>query len=185
MKLKANKYDLKQNFNGDIELTLHISKESYYTAKQIQKDDKLQGELSIEIKKYSKHRTLNQNDFLWALETKLADYYNKSVNEIHRTNLIAYGVPYGQAVMKYELAEDYCKTNYARIEKEKTERGVRVALFTIYKGSSQMNTREFTRLVDGIIAECKSCEIDIEYDKADFTNLINQMQRKENETQKK
>lgn len=178
MKLKATKFELKQTFDGDMELTLHISKESIYSVRQMRQEEELKGELTVDIKKYVKHRTINQNDFLWSIETKLANYYNKSVNEIHRTNLIAYGVPFGQATMKYEKAEEFCKTNYARIEKEKTQDGIRIALFTLFKGSSEMNTKEFSKLVNAILEECQSCGIEIEQDKENFKSLIKQMEKK-------
>ena len=178
MKLKATKFELKQTFDGGVELTLHIAKESSYSAKQMRFDKTLENDLTVDIKKYVKHRTINQNDFLWSIETKLANYYNKSVNEIHRTNLIAYGVPFGQATMKYEKAEEFCKTNYARIEKEKTQNGIRIALFTLFKGSSEMNTKEFSKLVNAILEECQSCGIEIEQDKENFKSLIKQMEKK-------
>jgi len=183
MKLKATKLELKQTFNGDMELTLHIANESIYISKQIAREEDLKGELAVEIKKYIKHRTINQNDFLWSIETKLANFYNKSVNEIHRADLIAYGVPFGQATMKYEKAEEFCKTNYGRIEKEKTQDGVRIALFTLYKSSSELNTKEFSHLVDAILEEAKGNDIDITQDNADFESLQKQWER--NEKQKK
>lgn len=184
MKLKANDYNIKRLLNGEIELTFKIDKESNYNVLSIPKQSDLNGYLSVEIKKWINHRTIDQNSLLWAIETKLANYYNKNVNEVHKENLISYGVPFGQAIMLYENAEQYCKTNYAKIENEKIEKGKKIALFTIYKGSSEMDTLEFSRLVNAILVECKSNGIDVEQNKKDFESLQKEWSNK-NEKQKK
>ena len=61
----------KQTFDGDIELTLTVAKESIYSARQMRHEEELKGELTVDIKKYVKHRTINQNDFYGALKQNL------------------------------------------------------------------------------------------------------------------
>lgn len=172
MKFKANSYDISKTLAGDIKLTLNIGKEFGYPVLKMIEDEDLKGDLTVEIKKYRKARTLDQNSLLYAIEDKLAKALKLSNTQVHRQNLIDYGVCIGDAVMLAKLAQEWCKNNYAQIISEKEKEGKQQALIRLYKGSSQMDTKEFASLVDGVLSECENVGVNVEYESKEIKRLI-------------
>ncbi len=172
MKFKATNYDIKQSLKGDIEITFFVAPENSYAVKTIIKDEALQGNISVEVKKYRKPRTLDQNALLWAIETKIAHVLKTTPKEVHKSNLLDYGVKIGEAIMRQELAEKWCKNNYCTIINAYKKKGVNLAKIAIYKGSSEYTTEEFSRLVDGVLEECKQLGINVAYESKELQSLL-------------
>ena len=174
MKFKATKYEIKNNLSGEAEITFKVSPENKWAVLQIPNDETLQNELVVEIKKYRNARTLNQNDLLWAIETKLAEKLKLPTQEVHKENIFNYSVKLGVVLMKKDVADRYIKTKkYARIEREEIKQGVPCAYVELFLGSSQLNTSEFSVLVDGVLQECKNVGINVDFEARELRGIIN------------
>lgn len=123
--------------------------------------EKLNGiNISIDIKKYRKRRSLNANSFLWVILQKMAVKLGTSKDELYIEMLDRYGV-YTHIVVKPNM-----------VDKVKNEwRTVRVlgnvtvgkeigTQLQCYFGSSTYDTKEMSKLIDGIVSECEDLEIE-------------------------
>lgn len=120
--------------------------------------DKLSREekLSIEVKKYRKKRSLDANDYCWVLLTKLASVLNTSKDELYEIMLRRYGEPYkdddGYITITVKSSVDMSKVDghwmmIKELDKWKS--------YMMIKGSSEYDTAEMAKFIDGIISECK------------------------------
>ena len=171
MKFKAENFEIRHSLKGAVEITFKAAPEYFSAVRKMATDKDLDGLLFVEVKKYRKSRTLDQNALLWAVENKISDAMKLKVDDVHRQNVIDYGVRLGEAIKLAELAEKWAKTNYAKVLAEKTEKGVKMAKIALYKGSSDMDTKEFARLVDGVFAEAENLGLDIEYESRELRQL--------------
>jgi hypothetical protein len=172
MKFKATKYDVKVSLKGVAEITLTAAPEHSHILRQILNEKDLQGELTIEIKKFSKPRSKDQNSMLYAIEEKLAEALNLSAQEVHKKNILDYGVKLGEAIMLSNLAHNWCKSNYGKVISEKVEKGKAVAKIELYAGSSELNTKEFKTLLDGVLQECENVGVNVEYESKELKSLL-------------
>ena len=112
-----------------------------------------------EAKEHKRRRSLTQNAYYWAMLNKLARKLRISDSEAHLNMLRDYGVcevmsvrvgiPIGDYFKYYdEMGVDYLEGEERRILK-------------IYKGSSRMDSTEFSRLIDGLRFECIEQGIDV------------------------
>lgn len=116
--------------------------------------------LTITAKPYRKRRSLNANAYAWKLITDIADVLHAPKDSIYLRMLQRYGqselvsvvadVPFSAYVKYYEEAG------------ESTLNGKRFKHYRIYKGSSEFDTWEMSRLIDGIVAEAKELNIPTE-----------------------
>lgn len=131
----------------------HIQNAIYNLLKPYESD------IEFEISKKKKKRTLTQNTYYWKLLGELAKVLKVSNEELHsqlikryshninyisclsEVNLEEYGIKYYEIVRKYEDKDKLFTT------------------YKIYQPSSEMNTLEFTDLVDGLISECQEVGI--------------------------
>ena len=119
-------------------------------------------------------RSLDQNAYYWTLTTRIAKALEVSLAEAHNRNLSRYGVPMtvdGKCVYAYlpdtqetEKSVLQNETVHMRATSSTTQgkKGI-VRAYMIMKGSSEMDTEEFSRLVDGAISECQ--EMGVNYKK--------------------
>lgn len=106
-----------------------------------------------ECNKAKKKRTLTQNSYYWALLSELAGALGLSNDELHFELLKRYSTP--------EPFATYAHVDVSRFMRyyERRNRDGDVIYYLFYKGSSQMDTKEFKRLLDGLISECKEVGI--------------------------
>ena len=107
-----------------------------------------------EVKEAKKKRSLTQNSSYWVLIGQLGKVLNLGNHELHLAMLRDYSTP-EEVVTRPEV--DLLKyMKYAEVE-EQTDRWTK---WLVYKGSSDMDTKEFTRLLDGLIQTCKDVGIE-------------------------
>ena len=127
---------------------------------------------AVEIKQYRPKRSLDSNALYWALVGKLADALHTSTAEIHNLMLRRYGQleRYGDELVrvvipetedtqkKTDQAETYHlkPTSHTRVGKD----GRTYRTYLMLRGSSTYDTKEMTRLIDGLISECNDAGID-------------------------
>lgn len=126
------------------------------------------GKLDISMKKYSSRRSLDANAYYWKLLGELARILGTSNEELHNMLLESYGTlaedEDGNGIVHFlPETEDYQRYKHEHYKPtgEVIEYGgMRFCKFYRIKGSSQYNTREMSRLIDGLIYECKSMDIE-------------------------
>ena len=112
------------------------------------KDVKLQASI------YRPKRGLKANAYYWELVNELANVLNLDNNELHFILL----QKYGQVEMVSVLA-DIDVTGYFKYFIEAGEsilNGKTFKHYKVYKGSSDMNSREMSILINGLVFECKA-----------------------------
>ena len=141
-----------------------VSNESIEEIRQCEK-------LSLVAKKWRQKRSLDANSYYWRLLTKLAKKVNTSNSEMHNQLLADYGYPemVGGMLVRTpipdtEEAEKMVAQSSTYHLKPTTQIVVgkdKVAYRTyiMMRGSSSYNTEEMSRLIEGLIYECKSAKM--------------------------
>lgn len=127
--------------------------------------------LKIRITKYKKKRSLDANAYYWTLLTKFADVVGLSNPEAHNMMLRGYGqseIFDGKAVYvtipdteesekKVNNATDYhlAPTSQVRMGND----DVMYRTYRLLRGSRTYDTKEMSRLIDGLITCCKEAGI--------------------------
>lgn len=131
-----------------------------------------ESDLAISLKKWREHRSLSANAYYWVLVGKLSELTGQPNAVIHNMLLRRYGVAEivgGQLLTV--MVPDTDEAERETLEKEiyhlkptsKLKEGKDGRMFRTYillKGSSDFDTKEMARLIDGTIDECKEVGID-------------------------
>lgn len=124
---------------------------------------KNENKLNIELKKYRQKRSLDANAYMWVLISKLQEVINVSKEQIYKDAIKNIGV-YEVIPIKNEAVERFidawkhnglgwvCETTKSKLE------GFTNIL--AYYGSSTYTTNEMSRLIDLIVEECKTQNIE-------------------------
>lgn len=126
---------------------------------------------TVEIKEYRKKRSLNQNDMYWSVLTSFAEALNISNARAHNLLLRRYGqleryedkpvyvvLPDTEdAEKRADEAESYHLKPTSQVKEGKD--GQMYRTYMLLRGSSTYNTKEMTRLLDGLLDECKEVGI--------------------------
>lgn len=106
-------------------------------------------------------RSLNANNYHYALCGKIAEVLGSTAEEIHRMIMADYGTPLTDeagntmfGLMKEPVG--YCKPT-GHYESKK---GVQYQWYTLIKPSHLYDTAEMSRLIDGTVYEAKALEIE-------------------------
>ncbi len=128
--------------------------------------------VAIKVTRYNEKRSLDANRYYWQLLTKLAGVLKISNNYCHNVMLRRYGVleeidgkPVYLVVPDTDEAEkkaDESETYHIKPTSNVREGndGMVYRTYMLLKGSSQMDTAEFSRLVSGLVDECRQCGIE-------------------------
>lgn len=114
----------------------------------------------FEVKEHKKRRSLNANNYAWALITKIANNIPQTSKEEVYLRLLK---SYGQSTMISVLAEVNIE-GYFKYYEVKGQSYLKGRLFNhivVYKGSSEYNTHEMALFIDGIVAEAKNMGIEV------------------------
>lgn len=112
----------------------------------------------FEVKEVRPRRSLTQNGYYWAMVNKLARKLGVSDTEVHRQMLRDYGV-----CDVFLLRADIEPSEYFRYFDEFDAgaiKGVPYKQVKAYKRSSQMDSSEFSALIDGLRFECELQGVD-------------------------
>lgn len=112
----------------------------------------------FEIKEYREKRSLNANAYFYVLQNKLAQVLKTSNDELHERLIKSYSTVTIITVPDTYDIKGFIK--YYDVYKEGKIKGNSVVQYKVYKPSHEMNTKEFSRLLDGIISECKEMGIE-------------------------
>ncbi len=128
--------------------------------------------LRIEVKRYREKRSLDANAYYWTLVTKLADALGISNPCMHNQLLRRYGqledidgkliylvLPDTEEAEDKDLeAETYHikPTSEVKIG----EKGEAYRTYVMMRGSSTYDTKEMSRLIEGLVSECREAGIE-------------------------
>ena len=110
-----------------------------------------------EIKEKKQKRTLTANAYYWSLLNQLASVLRLNNDECHFLMLQRYGQYEVISVLSEIDLHGYFK--YYKEIGNGTVQGKAFTHYKIYKGSSQMDSKEFSVLLDGVISECEQVGI--------------------------
>lgn len=108
----------------------------------------------FEVKERKDARSLAQNAYYWSLLGQLAGKLRMPNSEVHRHMLREYGV-----ADVFTVREDVPLGGYFRyfdVIGHGTMNGRDYSHVRVYKGSSEMDSAEFSRLLDGMRQECEA-----------------------------
>lgn len=111
------------------------------------------------VKEAKRRRTLTQNAYYWVMLNKLAAKLRLPDHEVHLHMLRDYGVHEVFSIMDSVPIDGYFK--YYDVIGQGWSNGVLYKHVRVYKGSSQMTSVEFSRLIDGMREECVLQGIDV------------------------
>lgn len=110
------------------------------------------------IKKYKKKRNKDQNAKYWKLIGELSLKTKIGIEELHFQMLKFYSPRYQILVPSEE--EVYGIEYYDKKSKIRNEEGKEFNVYYVYKPSHELNTEEFSLLLEGLCEECKSQRIE-------------------------
>lgn len=131
--------------------------------------ERLQGqELDVELKRHREKRSMNANAYFHVLVNKIAAESGGSDDAVKRRLVVAYGAidtdEDGLKIgFKLPAAVDVDKIYpYVRCFDTREENGKLFKCYLVYKHTSDMDSKEMARLIDGAVAEAR--ELGIETD---------------------
>ena len=127
------------------------------TVKQLMVWLAMQPDGMYEVKPYHEKRSLNANSYFYVLQNKLAQVLNTSNNELHEQLIKRYADATLITLPENENIKGIVK--YYDVYKKGEIKGTPVVIYKAYRPSHEMNTKEFSRLLDGIISERKEVGI--------------------------
>ena len=111
----------------------------------------------VKIVEYSDKRTKTMNSYYWELVTQLADALRTSKDELHEQLIKRYSQRDYISLLANINPSDYFP--YYEYQSTYKNNGNIFKSYLIFKRSSDMNKREFSILLDGLISECNECGI--------------------------
>lgn len=127
---------------------------------QIVEDLKDKDKLSIDIKPFRQHRSLNANAYAWLLIGQIANIVRAGKDEIYLKLLKRYGQSELISVLSHVPISNYVK--YYEEAGESKLNGKDFTHYRVYKGSSEFDSREMSIFIDGVVSEAKELGIQTE-----------------------
>ena len=144
-------------WDGYATITFTTSRENLLRIEEI----KANSVLTIEADKADKSR--NQNAYMWALIGELAKEVGISKEDVYREYIKDYGI-YDVKEIACEAVEEYKKAwkkqGAGWICEETGESKDGYATVICYKGTSAYSQQQLARMIDAIVRDCKSYNID-------------------------
>lgn len=114
--------------------------------------------IKFKIEKNKEKRSLDSNAYYWQLVTKIADVLRANKEDIHFKMLKQYGQV--SSIMMLSSIDIRGFVKYYEVESKRVVNDKEFTVYKVFKGSSEMNTKEMSNLIDGVVYEAK--ELDIE-----------------------
>ena len=126
-----------------------------------------QPDKEYEIKEHRQKRSLDANGYLWVLIGKIQDVIGVSKEDIYRDMIKGVGV-YEVIPIKNEAVNKFCeawqKNGLGWITETTKSKLDGYTNVLAYYGSSEYDTKEMSRLIDGIVQECRELDIETKSD---------------------
>lgn len=113
----------------------------------------------MSLKPFSGPKSIDQVGAIWGKIGELADALNASKDEIYNECLRRYGPSVAMRIPKEAVGDIESVFKMVDVKAEREDKTVFVMA---YKGLSQMSTLEASKLLDGVLSECKEVGISAE-----------------------
>jgi hypothetical protein len=121
-------------------------------------------DVEIIVRPHRKKRSLNANAYMWTLVGKLAEAMNLPANEIYRNAIKQVGVWQDILFDSERPAKTMTKSwedhGIGWMVETVDDAGDDGILMRFYYGSSVYNTRQMSRLIDNVVADCRELGIE-------------------------
>lgn len=139
-----------------MEDTLNIQRYLLSIAKEIQEGKKYDCLIDIHKEK----RSLNANNYSWALQDKIAKVLGTSLDEVHNSMVLQYGV-----IEVYSILEDAFESakrlfDYYEVLGKSDANGKTFVHIKAGIGTHRYNSKEMSVFIDGVVEEAKSLGIE-------------------------
>lgn len=111
----------------------------------------------IKITKHRNKRSLDANAYYWLILGQIADAMKIDKEQLHKDYLRHYGVT-TQAMLPTKDVKGLFK--YYDLDGIREANGNKFYIYKVYTPSSEMNTKEMSKLIDGIVQEAKAIGIE-------------------------
>lgn len=124
-------------------------------------DELKDADLDISVKKHREKRSLDANAYAWVLMSKLAEIHGTSKEEVYESMLQKYGaldqdeLGYITITMIDRIPIERVGGHWKFIGKNDGFNS-----YIMIKGSSEMDSKEMSVFIDGIVSECKEMGIE-------------------------
>lgn len=162
MESKGTLIDVSRDWKtGKMRLTFEFDSDVSAAIDKIK--DKL---LRITVKLWRDKRSLDANSYYWVLLSKLAEKMEASKPEMHNQMLRDYGYDFNVDGLRYLVAPD-TEAEEKRLKREEHFHvrptsevkagadGKNYRTYILLEGSSTYDTKQMSRLIEGLISECK------------------------------
>ena len=159
--MRGRLLDLSMGLNGKQRLSIELDmdfREGYQNL--------LGADVNISIKKWRNARSRDANAYFHLLVNEIASARGMSDDEVKRWLVVEYGTPDrdGEGCMigfKLPQSVDPDKVYpYTKLFKQVEENGKMFNCYLVYKRSSEMDTKEMSRLIDGAVYEAQELGLD-------------------------
>lgn len=154
----VNSADLKQDALGRAILTMTVNVSPAEVAERI-REIRLGKKYSLDLKPYREPKSKDQTGAIWGKIGEIADALYASKEEIYEECLRRYGQSVAMRIPVVALPSIESVFRLVDV-KERREDGT--VFVKAYKGLSQMDTSEASRLLEGVLDECKAVGISTE-----------------------
>lgn len=181
MKLNGRVSALRYDADGNAELVITVSPESKWAAKQIYQEAAQYEKCIIQIDKWKKHRSREQNAMLWALLEIMARAAGGRKGSISPHECyVAMLEKYGKAEYLLVLPDAISTLKKAFRCVQEIERrdynGKEMVMVRCFAGSSTFNTTEMSELLEGVLDELAEMGVNAQ-DAADVAYIRQEVRR--------
>ncbi len=124
----------------------------------------------LEVKLHREKRSKDANAFLWSLLGKMADILNSTQDDLYLEALKRYGQSFLVKVRSADLEKSMREFKYCEPFEQWSDPMGDAAYIRVFRGSSGYDTKEFSRLLNGVIDEAK--ELGIDTDSEEIKQMI-------------
>lgn len=157
LEVKGNYIDYKILSNGNFEVSFEVDKKD--RQRLFSGIDKIKDQdLDIKIAKHREKRSLDANGYFWVMCGKLADKLNKTNIELYKDYIRDYGC-YRTIQVNNNAVNTITaiwKSKGVGWIVEKVDERYGFTTLNIYYGSSTFSTKQMSRLIDGLVQDCKA-----------------------------
>lgn len=163
MKIRAQQLHMQYNESGQPQIVLTTNENRLQLQQEIAELKQVIGkgkELAVEVKQYRHKRSLDANAYFWVLLSKMASVLNTTKDELYLTMLEEHGI-FTHLIVKPEVVERV-KEEWRTVRElgEVVVNGKKGVQLQCYFGSSTYDTKEMSRLIDGVVQEARDLGIE-------------------------
>ena len=129
--------------------------------KEVIEELKNENKLNIELKKYRKLRSLDANSYFWKILTELCDLAEINTVEEYKRRVKELGIFRQFKIMTDQVStfkkiwEDKGIAWFCEILDTEYIGDIEFKIINAYYGSSSFNSKQMSRLIDGVVQDCK------------------------------